>query len=245
MKPIDLRFNSSTIVYFNHFPEYDANKKYFVIFFEKKGGRWIESSGDSLEFKPYCWFAFFRRFFNEMKAQLICFDEEEGTKVIAEDWFDPAGKDVKVTLDTEDRHEAFIWIEQALEFGRKWNCRIAIECADAIAERARSIYPSADFSKDPKQFYATYHIGRYDMKQEGVNKYGMQMQSKGWISGGSKMFRSFANPRDWKFLHSEQIARDILGLSDTQAYSQRYVDAEWFSETLQIKDDQFEIRKPQ
>lgn len=243
MKPIELRFNSSTIVYFNNFEGYDPAKKYSVIFFEKKDGRWIESGTDNLEFRPFCWFAFFRRFFYEAKVQLICFDEEEGTKVIAEDWFDPAGKSVKVVLDTADRHEAFMWIEQALEFGRKWRCGISIECLPEIAERAKSIYREADFSGAAIDHYATYHIGRYDMIAEGPNKYGMQMQNKGWVNGGSKMFRSFSNPRDWKFLHSEQIARDILGLSDTQAYSQRYVDADWFINNLQINPDSFSIRK--
>ena len=243
MKPIDLRFNSSTIVYFNNFPEYDPAKRYCVIFFEKKDGRWIESGTENLEFKPFCWFAFFRRFFYEAKVQLICFDEEEGTKIIAEDWFDPTGKPVKVVLDTADRHEAFIWIEQALEFGRKWRCGISIECGAEIAERAKGIYREADFSGESSDFYATYHIGRYDMMTEGPGKYGMQMQSKGWVYGGSNAFRSFSNPRDWKLLHSEQIARDILGLSDTQAYYQRYVDADWFISTLQIKPDSFSLRK--
>lgn len=243
MKPIELKFNSATIVYFNSFPEYDPNKSYNVVFFEKKDGIWIESTSDTLEYKPFCWFAFFRRFFYEAKVQLICFDEEEGTKVVAEDYFDPAGKRVKVVLDTYDRHEAFVWIEQALEFGRKWSCEISIECDPTIAERASKIYRDADFSGSHMDFYATYHIGRYDMMAEGPNKYGMQMQSKGWISGGFKMFRSFSNPRDWKFLHSEQIARDILGLSDTQAYSQRYVDADWFINNLQINPDSFSIRK--
>lgn len=243
MKPIELRFNSSTIVYFNNFEGYDPAKKYSVIFFEKKGGRWMESGTDNLEFRPFCWFAFFRRFFYEAKVQLICFDEVEGTKIVAEDWFDPARKYVKVVLDTTDRHEAFIWIEQAIEFGKKWNCGISIECEEEIAKRAKGIYREADFSRPQLDYYATYHIGRYDIMAEGPTKYGMQMQHKGWISGGSKMFRSFSNPRDWKTLHSEQIARDILGLSDTQAYSQRYVDADWFVNTLQISPDSFSIRK--
>jgi len=243
MKPIELRFNSATTVYFNAFPEYDPLRKYNIIFFEKRNGEWIESMNDPLEYQPYCYFSFFRRFFHDMKVQLIGFDEELGTKVIAEDWFDPNGKNVKVCLDTIDRHEAFVWIEQAIEFGKKWNCSITIECTPEISERARIVYKSVDFENLNKDFYATYHIGRYDIESEGINKYGMQMQSKGWVNGGFKMFRSFSNPRDWKFLHSEQIARDILGLSDTQAYSQRYVDVDWYVKTLQIKDDQFEIRK--
>jgi hypothetical protein len=241
MKPIELKFNSSTTVQFWPFEGYQEGEKYSVIFYERKDGKWIESMSDNMNFQPYCWFSFYRRFFHEVKAQLITFDEENGTRVIAEDWFDPAGKDVKVCIDTQDRHEAFVWIEQAIEFGEKWNCRITIECLSDIAERAMPIYSNVEFNA-PKDFYATYHIGRYDMKEEGINKFGAQSQSKGWISGGFKFFRSFANPRDWKFLHSEQIARDILGLSDTQAWSQRYVDANWFINTLQIKDDKFDIR---
>jgi hypothetical protein len=243
MKPIELKFNSSTIVYFWPFDGYDENESYHVIFYEKKDGKWIESMNEHLKFQPYHWFSFFRRFFHEMKVQLITFDEEFGTRVIAEDWFDPKGKDVKISIDTEDRHEAFVWIEQALEFGKKWDCRISIECPREIAERAIPIYVDVDFSTEPKDFYATYNIGRYDILVEGIYKYGAQVQSKGWVNGGHKFFRSFSNPRDWKTLHSEQIARDILGLSDTQAWNQRYVDAEWFINTLQIKDDKFEIKK--
>lgn len=235
MKAIELRFNGGIRVCFNSFPEYDPSKRYSVIFYEKKDGRWIESTGNMLDFKPFCWFAFFRRFFCEMKVQLVGFDEENGTKVIAEDQFDPFGKDVNVVLETADRHEAQMWIEQAIEFGEKWGCRISIECSPEIAERASKIYKSVSFFQHGKDFYATYYIGRYDMMAEGPNKYGMQMQNKGWVSGGSRMFRSFSNPRDWKLLHSEQIARDILGLSDNQAWSQRYIDADWFINTLQIR----------
>ena len=236
MKPIEIKFNSGIIVYFNTFPEYDPAKKYSVIFYEKAGDRWVESSGNTLEFKPFCWFAFFRRFFSEMKVQLICFDEDLGTRVIAEDWFEPIGKDVKIALETADRHEAQVWIEQAIEFSQKWKCRVSIECSREISERARPLYKGVSFDTEGKDFYATYHIGRYDMMAEGPNKYGMQMQNKGWVSGGYRMFRSFSNPRDWKFLHSEQVARDILGLSDNQAWTQRYIDAEWFINTLQIKE---------
>lgn len=243
MKPIELRFNGASTVYFKPFPEYDQEKKYYVIFFEKKDGRWVESSPEPLQFNPWHYYSFFRRFFNEMKVQLIGFDEEAGTRVIAEDCFDPKDRDVKIVLDTADRHEAFVWIEQAIEFGIKWNCRISISCDGEISRKASEIYRDADFSGNEKDWYATYHIGRYDMLAEGPHKYGAQMQSKGWVNGGSKFFRSFSNPRDWKTLHSEQIARDILGLSDTQAWTQRYVDADWFVSELQIKDDQFEIRK--
>ena len=241
MKPIELKFNSSTGIYFWPFEGYDEKNKYSIVFYEKKDGEWLESMHDDVNFQPYFWFAFYRKFFHDLKVQLICFDEEEGAKVIAEDFFDPAGKDVKICLDTQDRHEAFVWIEQAIEFGEKWNCRISIECLPEIAERARPIYAKVEFNAS-KDFYATYHIGRYDMKEEGINKHGAQWANKGWILESRKAFRSYANPRDWNFLHSEQIARDILGLSDTQAWSQRYVDTDWFINTLQIKDDKFKIR---
>lgn len=243
MKAIELKFNSATTVHFWPFEGYDESASYGVIFYEKKDGLWIESMNEPLRFQPYHWFSFFRRFFHEMKAELIAFDEESGVKVIATDFFDPRGKDVKVCLDTEDRHEAFIWIEQAMEFAENWRCRLTIQCDQKIAERAAPIYGESIFEQEGKDFYATYHIGRYDIKEEGINRYGAQAQSKGWVNGGFKFFRSFANPRDWKFLHSEQIARDILGLSDTQAWSQRYVDSDWFINTLQIKDDQFEIKR--
>jgi hypothetical protein len=239
MKAIQLRFNSSTTIYFNYFEGYDPNKTYNIIFYEKVGDDWIESMNDVLEFKPGYYYSFFRRFFHNLKVELIGFDEYSGWTVIDSDEFDPFYKNVQVILDTESKHETYLWIEQSLEFGRKWNCQIYISCNLNFLNRAKDIYKDAKFETEGIDFYATYRIGRYDVLAEGPNLYGMQIQNKGWVSGGCKIYRSFGQPRDWKFLHSEQIARDILGLSENQSFNMDSVDCDWFINTLQIKDDNF------
>lgn len=226
MKAIELTFNGSTTIHSNMFDEYDENKTYHIIFYEKCNGEWLESI-NPIVFRPFTYYSFFRRFFNEMKAELIGFDEVEGVKVIDEVHYDPEFKDVKIQLDTNDKHEAFVWIEQAQEFGKKWNCNIHIACNDDIIKEASRIYKSNFVTLDSGgNFYATYYIGRYSI-QDSLNLFGMQYQNKGWISNGS-IFKSFSSPRDWNFLHSEQIARDILGLSDNQGFRQRYADTDWF-----------------
>jgi hypothetical protein len=240
MKAIQLKFNSSTTIYFNHFEGWNPNKEYHVVFYEKIDGVWLESMTDIIKFQPGYYFSFFRRFFHELKVELIGFDEDQGTYVIDTDFFNPVGKSVKVCLDTDDKHEAYVWIEQAIEFGNKWNCSISIDCSHNISQSAKKIYKNINFDEQ-YDFYATYHIGRYDVLSEGPNKYGLQKQHKGWVNGGNKMFRSFSNPRDWSFLHSEQIARDILGLSENQSFISRYVDCDWFINKLQIKDSEFSL----
>jgi hypothetical protein len=229
MKAIELTFNGSTTIHSNMFDEYDDSKTYHIIFYEKKNDEWLESM-NPIVFKPGTYYSFFRRFFNEVKAELIGFDELEGVKVIDEVCYNPEGKNIKIQLDTNDKHEAFVWIEQAQEFGKKWNCNIYISCEEDILKEATRIYKSNFIRKsDGGNFYATYHIGRYNI-QDSLNLFGMQHQNKGWITNNSwQRFKSFNNPRDWNFLHSEQIARDILGLSDNQGFRQRYTDTDWFT----------------
>ena len=234
MKAIELTFNGSTTIHSNMFDGYDENKTYHIIFYEKNNGEWLESIKPIL-FKPGTYYSFFRRFFNEMKAELIGFDELEGVKVIDEVHYDPEFKDVKIQLDTNDKHEAFVWIEQAQEFGKKWNCNIHIACNDEIIKEASRIYKSNFVTLGSNgNFYATYYIGRYSI-QDSLNLFGMQYQNKGWITNNDWLkFKSFSSPRDWNFLHSEQIARDILGLSDNQGFRQRYADTDWFVNINQI-----------
>ena len=228
MKAIELTFNGSTTIHSNMFEEYDDSKTYHIIFYEKNNGEWLESMNPIL-FKPGTYYSFFRRFFHELKAELIGFDESEGVKVIDVAYYNPDGKNVKVQLDTIDKHEAFVWIEQAQEFGKKWNCNIYISCTDEIIQDAKRIYKSNFITHDTGgDFYATYHIGRYN-PQDSLNLFGMQQQNKGWITSNSWIrYKSFSSPRDYNFLHSEQIARDILGLSDNQGFRQRYTDTDWF-----------------
>lgn len=241
MKPIQLRFNSSTTIYFNYFNGYDPSKTYNVIFYEKVNGEWLESMTDILEFKPGYYYSFFRRFFHNLKVELICFDEQNGWKVVDSEQFDPYHKPVKMIIDSDNKHETYLWIEQCKEFGKKWNCDIHISCNPEFKQRASEIYKDVKFDTDGPDFYATYHIGRYNILEEGPMKYGLQMQHKGWVNGGCKIFRSFSQPRDWKFLHSEQVARDILGLSDVQSFNMSSVDCNWFVNKYQIKDDNFKF----
>lgn len=68
---------------------------------------------------------------------------------------------------------------------------------------------------DENGYYATYKIGRYDIIENGINRYGNHLpQDKGLIrEHWWKQYESYKNPVDWKDLSSEELADHILGLN--------------------------------
>lgn len=68
--------------------------------------------------------------------------------------------------------------------------------------------------KDDVGYYASYRVGRYSMKEYGLDKFGHHLkQDQGLIrEHWWKQYESFRNPVDWAGLTSGQIADHILGL---------------------------------
>ena len=112
--------------------------------------------------------------------------------------FNLKDKNVLIRLFTDDSEEKNFWYSECKRFASIHGCKINVI--------------DANVGVGGIEYYATYDIGRFDMKENGIDKYGDFEQYNGHINDVYMTYDSFKNPRDWKNLNSKQIVDDILGL---------------------------------
>lgn len=228
MKPIEIKFNSGIYLHFNNFDGYDPDKTYGVNVYEKTKSGWRTINPGNINFMPGNYYGFFKSFFSEIKAELIESDENLDIKIIHTEYANFYNKNVMFVLDTDNKHELFCWIEECIRFCNKWNCNGFIHSDNPNIKRASEIYKNINFDSTGIDFYATYKIGRYDVK-ESYDTYGMKIRDTGFIVDNLIIkYRSFNQPRDHRFLHSKEVICDILGLDSEVGFRQKWLDTDWF-----------------
>lgn len=228
MKPIEIKFNSGINLTFNHFDGHDVDKTYGVNIYQNTKSGWKSLDTGFIQFSPGTFYTLFKRFFAEIKVELIESDSNFDIKIIHTEISDFFNKNVLFILDTDNKHELFCWIEECIRFCEKWKCIGFIKSGNNSIERASQIYKNINFNSENIEFYATYSIGRYSIK-ESYDLFGMKMRDTGFIVDNSIIrYRSFNQPRDHKYLHSRDIICDILDLESEVGFRQKWIDADWF-----------------
>lgn len=228
---MDVKFNFGIRVDIGFDESLPDDSEFVVLIKEKIGERFLfKSSFDGL-YKGH-WFTYHEEFFGESLLELWTYSSETGMYKIKEHMYNPAGKNVNIELHYENRFEGQKWIQISDEFRKKWSCDLVFTVKEEDIERFSRIFPDEKFvteQSDGDDFYASYRIGRFKTDEEIEQIIKNKDQFPGWnVWHWWRYSRSFKNPSDWKLLHSEDIAREILGLGTSRKFKYSTIDCNFF-----------------
>jgi len=193
----------------------DYTKKFLVTISEKMDNK-INRISDKIV-NGNSFFVLYREWKTDYIIKL--YEWENGIKLVDTIEYDDRGKNVQVNIDTYDLTAGIAWFRQVKRYKDYTNCKLYISVKDdAILAVIKHHENSTIFDdiipwgETVENCYASYDIGKYDMKENGVDKFGYFHVFDGRIRDGIRLYDSFKNPRDWKNLPTEKIASDILVL---------------------------------
>jgi hypothetical protein len=156
---------------------------------------------------PHTEYTFRASFYGDYEISIFKMDFEEGLTRIFTHRFDDRDRVVKFEVDTDNKQEAELWVLRVLEYVRRHGCRpIIITKFEEINHRHKNF-----FSNPGIETYKTYKIGRYPKTSNDFRTLDPRREGVIWF-GFWKEFWSYEHPRLWKFLSSQEVVDDILGL---------------------------------
>lgn len=156
---------------------------------------------------PHTEFSFKAAFYGDFELCVYKMDLRLGLTKIFSHRFDDRDRVVKFNVDTENKSEAELWVLRILEYVRRHGCRpIIITKFEEINHRHKNF-----FSNPGIEIYKTYNIGRYPKTSNDFRTLDPRREGVIWF-GFWKEFWSYEHPRLWKFLSSQEVVDDILGL---------------------------------
>ena len=148
--------------------------------------------------------------------------------------YNDCGKSVLMNFHTDNYDELYAWFLVAFKYKDIHKCKLHFSIADeTLHKRVQQEFGIFPIEWDKRESfytankpYATYEIGRFNphpstkhfmyKMDEDMDKI-PNLFSKEYPSGArlvtTNMMFAHKNPRDWANLTSEQVAEDILGLS--------------------------------
>ena len=214
--------------------EFKIRKSYLVQYYVMKNGQahWLHSfvmpstpEGDCYELTSFV------KFYVPWLIKVKEYVPDYGFTTIYTHQLNLKGKPVLILLDTNDEEEGEIWAQVALEFQKKHDCDLTI-CSSLSSVREKYKDGSVPYVitsninvNTGQNYYASYEIGRYDFEEWGAVLAGRAWHydvyeeenfpdNTAFRLAPTNLFASYKNQRNYHNQTSEEIARDILGLSD-------------------------------
>lgn len=146
-------------------------------------------------------------FYCDYEISISKYVSNYGVKKIFTHRFNDYSKLVKFNLETEDYNECLLWIDRVKEYQKIHGCKPIINTKFEELNKSLPNY----YLTHGIDFYKTYNIGRYpktsnDWKTKDHRKEGVL-----WFANWKESW-SYQHPRNWKYLSSQEIVDDILGL---------------------------------
>lgn len=154
-------------------------------------------------------FECFLEFYGDFEISVFKFIDGYGVRRIFTHRYCDYGKYVYFRLDTNDEDECELWVTRVKEYQNKTGCIPYIDTNfDHINKRLSTYY-----KVNGLDFYNSYRIGRFPKQSTDFRTMDPRKEGYIWL-GLWKIFWSYQHPRLFKFLSSQEIADDILGLSE-------------------------------
>ena len=167
-------------------------------------------------------------------VEVKMWNPDYGFIVVDSHTYNDCGKDVLISLHSKDYDDIYTWMLVGLKYKEIHRCNVHFSVEDeTISKKLQAefgIFPVPWDNRKPygkNSPYAKFDIGRFD-PHRNTNHYMYELDGDketkilnpypdAYPSGvrlvtGNMMF-SYKNPRDWTNLTTEQVAEDILGLS--------------------------------
>jgi hypothetical protein len=228
---MDVKFNYGVYVNVGSYDFLADDTEFTVLIKEKIGDRILFKTAAENLYRDY-WFLSHEQFFANNIIELWAFVPDQGMTKVNEYTYNPEEKLVRIDLHYENRLEGQSWVKISKEFQKKWKCYLVLGVPQIDLDRFRRIFPNKNFIGIEEEFngtYASYRIGRFDMSEDRTEEITSKSQYPGWnLWHWWRYSRSFQNPSDWRMLHSEDIAREILGLGTNRKFKYDTIDSNFF-----------------
>lgn len=229
---MDVNFNYGIFINVGRYQSVPSSSELTIIIKEKIGDRLLfKSSADNI--LQDNWFLYHEKFFSDAVVEIWTFDSEMGMYMVDSHTYNPRGKYVRIDLHYENRYEGQNWVKVAKQFGERWNCNLIFGVNAPDLDKFRQLFPKLEFvgiEHKTETTYASYSIGRFELSEDRRNEVYYKSQFPGWnVWQWWRYSRSFSNPSDWRFLHSEDIAKDILGLGTSRKFKYESIDCDFFT----------------
>jgi hypothetical protein len=204
---------------------------------------------ESINLRQSTFFTSFRSFLGDIKVEVFTINKHQGLIKIDEAFLGFKGKRVWIDLVSADLDVIKIWVEQILEFKSIHSCDIF--CTTISNEHLltlNNLFSESGIlfleSSDQQHYDSSIQIGTFKLDENdssltGAPQIYQDLSSRWILQSGWRYFRSFKNPRDWEKLTHSQVARDILGLPDTDSPRNGYADLEKWKNRTQIFSSEF------
>jgi hypothetical protein len=239
---LDLKFDNGFKITLGEYPGIAEGQEILCVVKERLPGMDNWGVLESITMRQNTFFVSYRSFLGDIKVEAYCFDLISGLYKIDDKHIEIESKTVRIDMFPENLNDLKAWIEQSLIFSSIHNSNLFISVRDDMfLERVSDIFKDSGIKflryDDFVGYDSRFEIGRFDLELLGIQMTGCQeiyqRLSCGWIlQSGWRYFRSFKNPRDWNFLQSFQIARDILNLPDVTDPRKGYVKYEYWKNRI-------------
>ena len=189
----------------------DIMEDYLIELYEYRNGKYLFTHDYIL--KTNTWSDHFREWYGDWVYIVWKWTKKDGLIKIHEEKIDDRGKRVLMILDTFQLNEAFMWYHSVLKYKEKHGCEIYIKSSfnkDLKDISSDDIQFVDNYNKD--DWYSIYNIGKYDTEHEWNRDKSGMMYDKIITRNGD--FCSYRNPIDWHERSINDVANDILGLSE-------------------------------
>lgn len=180
--------------------------------------------------KTWAWNQVFPMFYVNWRCQVYEMTSDYELVPFTDYFYNDTSKNVYIHIDSKNESQRKTWINSCLEYKEKHGCNLYLHIQDWPA-RSRFEYNTDGFtavaSRDdvPGPVYSSYYIGYGDKNIFGYGVFGdfgywnphnkyLGEDGVGFSPMGQSLIYSCLNPRDPNILSDEQIAGDVLGLSD-------------------------------
>lgn len=152
-------------------------------------------------------FKYDARFYSDFEIRVYRCDDNEGMLLVHTHRYNDRGKYVRFEITNKNKEETELWVERIHKYCVIHKCYPVIKTDFTDINHRHKNF----FITDGIEYYRTYRIGRFpkaskDFKTQDPRKKGFL-----WF-GFWKIFWSYEHPRNWKFLNSQEVVDDILGL---------------------------------
>ena len=187
--------------------------------------------------EPPCWYGTqMFSFYVPWVIQVTTWDSEDGFQVLSYHQYNDFNRDVQIKLYTDDWEQMCTWIKVCFEYRNLHRCHLnfAVNNKD-LQRRATKDFGISFLDMEDEMFgvYKTYNIGRFEQPEDAgqfinildenqketqiPNPYPESLPAgKRYVE--TNMLYSLKNPRDPFELNDEDVAKDILGLSDLEMF---------------------------
>jgi autotransporter strand-loop-strand O-heptosyltransferase len=149
--------------------------------------------------------------------------KDHSLKLVDCHYFNLQSKNVLFDIDFTEYNSILNSLNVINEFVKLYNCKGYIKLCiknNNFENKIKEIFPVLILDDNDIKFYASYHIGKFDMEEHSTKKFGILESTYPQVMDCAFYYDSFRNKTNWENLTDAQVTCDILNIEYKTEYDE-------------------------